>query len=153
MTEHLTDEQMAEWLAGGSGDAAAQQHLAECRECSDEMSLMRSGVAGFAALVHEEAQRRPLRQVAVPAARTARHTPALVWAAALALLVVATWMFRWTPTAPQPSAIAQASGEDTLLLEIQEDLNREVPDALAPALVLTAERNRIIGQEARNQNR
>ncbi len=153
MNEHLTVEQIAELLAMSADDAVARRHLANCRECDDELNGMKGAIGGFAALMQEEAGWRQLRPITLAKAeRSGTHGPKLVWAFAVMLVAVAMVLLRWTPSSNHQSLASQQS-EDTLLLEIQEDLNREVPDALAPALVLTAERNRIIGQEQRRQNR
>src|SRR5512133_2440970 len=123
MNEHLTDEQITESLLGAIGDAAGRQHLADCRECGEELARMRTGITGFADVVHDQAEQRQLRPVRVETA--AMHSSRLVWAAALVLLAVALSLLRWTPAGPPEEAAAARQSDDTLLLEIQQDLNRD----------------------------
>lgn len=151
MMEHLTDEQMAEWLTGALSDSGAGQHLTDCRQCSHDVECMAGAITGFAAIMRDEAAQRQLQPLATLA--PAMHGSRLVWAAALAMLAIAALMLRWTPPPERQQSAASHPSDDMLLLEIQQDLNREVPKALAPALVLTAERNRIIGRQNATRNR
>jgi anti-sigma factor RsiW len=154
MNTHLTDEQITRTLLSVESDAEVRQHLADCQKCGEEVERMRNAINGFRALVHEEAGQRQLRPVSPAKTHAAsQRSTRFVWTAAVVLLAVAVLLLRWTPVPQPPQSASSQPAEDTLLLEIQQDLNREVPEALAPALVLTAERNRILGQERASQNR
>lgn len=164
MNSHLTDEQMTECLLGEAPSEAAQ-HIASCGECSSEIGELRRAVAAYASNTRDEAAHAGLPRVTFPR----RHfvgAHGLAWAAALALFAIATVLLALSPSRPSQAAMAENSNpsgyadaatydsDDALLLSIQRDLESDSPQALAPAALLTAERNRVIlnmREETRNQ--
>jgi len=74
-------------------------------------------------------------------AASQRSWPALtaVWAGAAALLVLAFALLRGTP-APQPvQAQAQTDSDQQLLVGVEQVMQSEVPEALAPSALLASE--------------
>jgi predicted anti-sigma-YlaC factor YlaD len=150
MTSHLNDEQMTDWLLGTAGEDIVQ-HLASCEGCRAEASGMQTAIAEYARSTRAQAEVRRLQPVAaasrLSAAQAAnrRHwlPTRLSWVASFALLALAAILLMTAPSPQMPTA-ARQDADDALLMEIQQQLERDVPEALAPAAVLTAERNRVI---------
>jgi hypothetical protein len=156
---HLTDEQLAEWLAG-EATAETASHLQQCGQCHAEALALRDGISRYAFALRSQAalaQSAQLASTFSPGKAIARHR--LRWAAAavLALLLAAPtfWLMkpRPTPIPVQPVAVVTPSAttmsDDELLEAVNNDLSREVPQALAPVSTITAERNRIAASAAR----
>jgi hypothetical protein len=148
---HLNEEQWQAWLAKDF-DAAADAHLSTCAECREEGIRLRALVAGFQNAVHEEAAREEAfwtrqRAVVIERAtqtRTATNfAKALPFVAALALLIFAVELPKQSVTPPQ-TAQSSDDKDEALLRQIQGDAYREVPSALAPAGLVTEERERAI---------
>ena len=145
MNRHLSDEQVAALLLGGaSGEAGA--HVAECGECRMEDQRLRTALGGYGEAVRGAAERPEAfwawQRVAIAGQLTARrtHSRRLVWAAAMALLVMlASALVR--QGAPEPVA-AQTDPDHALLVEVERSMQRDVPVALAPAALLAQEMSR-----------
>ncbi len=152
---HLTDDQLAEWLAGEStGEARA--HLADCPLCHREALALRDDISRYSlALRHQarQSQSAHLERNFTPQRALAAHRLRWAGAMALALLLAAptAWMVKPhaapAPLPPvagalgdgaQPSA---AMSDDELLEAVNNDLNRDVPKALAPVGAITVARN------------
>jgi len=124
--DHLTDEQLAEWLDGSAGQAV-QAHLEDCAPCRAEAHALQDGIACYATLVRRQAtqaQFTRLARRAILMRRQATHAqfvrpvyfaPArwgwhrLRWAGAglVALLLAAqtAWMMK---PGPKPGKTTQA---------------------------------------------
>lgn len=59
--EHLTDEQFAELLGGGAGDAKAKVHVESCAVCRDELRSLGAAVGDLSFASLRWAERRALR--------------------------------------------------------------------------------------------
>ena len=79
-----------------------------------------------------------LRRLDAPAATP----PPLAWASAVALLLMAVLLS--LPAKPPVAANAPSDPDHQLMLEVQQTLDRDVPDALAPAALLTQEMNQAL---------
>ncbi len=151
---HLTDEQLAQWL-GGEDSQQTQSHLATCAQCRTEALDLRDGLSRYAIAVRRQAadaQNVSMAGQFAPQKALLRHR--LRWAAASALALVlgaqTLWMMNKphphdplivsAPLQPQPNA---SMSDDELLEAVNSDLSREVPQALAPVSAITVERNQI----------
>ncbi len=150
--KHLSDDELAQWL---SGDATVEgrAHVDECAECRAEAMALRDGISRYALALRGQAegrmQGRPVRVTRMLATRR------LGWAGvALALLLAApaAWVMRphagpagqngaGTQTAEEPSQIKMS--DDELLDAVDRDLDRDVPQALAPVSAITVARNQM----------
>ncbi len=158
---HLTDEQLAEWLQGEDAQQT-QSHLAECAQCRAEAAEFRDRIARYSIAMRRQAelaQSARMAETFAPQKALALHR--LRWAAAtvLTLLLAAqtAWIMRprhapdasrpaaGAPLHPQPAA---AMSDDELLEAVNSDLSREVPQALAPVSAITVARNRIAAASA-----
>jgi hypothetical protein len=182
---HLTDEQLAAWLAGESGsqqlhsESPAQQiqspaqhgeslsqHIESCAQCRAEAYELRDRISRYAIALRRQAadsQSSHLAQFLSPRQALLQHRLRWAGAAVLALLLVVqtAWLVKPRPAAsparpiagapakPQPKSPSDAAtsgdsmSDDELLEAVNNDLSREVPQALAPVSAITVARNRI----------
>ena len=73
--------------------------------------------------------------------------PPLAWASAAVLLALAVLLS--LPAKTPVAATAPPDPDRQLLLEVQQTLDRDVPDALAPASLLTEEMNQALESNAK----
>ena len=145
MNKHLTDEQITAWLAANP-DASTREHLQHCAECTQEDEQLQGLVARFGETMRREAAattepRRELR----PHFSFVSLRQALAGVAALLLLASALLLAPSAPLRQQnsPTAALQQDPDDVLLMEVQSDVQRDVPLALEPAVLIVTERNRL----------
>jgi hypothetical protein len=161
MGEHLNENQWLE-VASGEGRGAAEEHLANCRECREELEQLRGSLEEYQRAAREMSERPEsfwLRQRSriVTRAQGKRAVPRLAWVTAAAVVLVAALALgRQTPppavTATQAQAQAQqaqAEADSALLVDVQRYVQRDVPEALWPAALLVEEMNQH-AQESRN---
>ena len=140
MQAHLTEEKIFESLLEAQ-DAAAQEHLAACSACSGELDRLRRAASSLHDSAHTQAERPEgfwTRQRTSAASRiSGRATRPLAWAAALAVAVLAAMLLREprpvVPAAPPPDP------DHALMVAVEQATRRDVPQALAPAALLTQE--------------
>jgi hypothetical protein len=175
--KHLTDDQLAAWLAGegndasGSSDASGSNHecavhLEQCGQCRSEANQLRDGVSRYRFAVRRaaaEGESSRLSHAPAPARTTALRR--LRWAGAGALAVVLLagggWLTRphgstqvagnFPISTPKPTDDAPPISDDELLEAVNNDLSRDVPQALAPVSALTLARNQIASGAAGRQ--
>jgi hypothetical protein len=171
--KHLTDEQLAEWLAGDSAEGGCaeetRRHLESCAQCHQEAMTLRDGVLRYSLAVKRQAARSQEARLAggfAPKRALAMHRLRWAGAGALALLLTAqtAWMLKphnapaappatvsaGTKTAPvaamggaMNNAPDHTMSDDELLEAVNNDLSRDVPEALAPVSAITVARNKI----------
>lgn len=149
MNAHLSDEQ---WTAAvvGESDPVATSHLAECAACREE-------VRAFAAMV-DAAQAQSRKVVERPEAfwrqqRETIHAHAAargfaypwkrwIWVTASGMLVLLASMLLSRNNTPPTQAAAPTDPDDVLLLSVQQSIRSDLPQALRPVTLLTAEIDR-----------
>ncbi len=142
MQAHLTDEQLLEELDRGAD--AAREHLAACPACHEEAKSLRLLLSRYAETTH--AAKRPegfwqAQQTAIARSWSGRPVPRrLVWAVAAACVVLAAALL--IEKTPSPEPMAQADADQTLLVDVQRSVRRELPRALEPAALLAQEVSR-----------
>ncbi len=170
---HLTDEQLAAWLAG-EADQQARSHFESCPQCHDEALELRDGISRYSVSMRRQAgqaQRTHLNGYVVPWKALLLHRLRWAGAGVLAILLTAQtlWLMkpRYAPSDAEPANAAVSSqpashsqsaspsaspsgssygsplSDDELLEAVNNDLSREVPMALAPVSAITTARNRI----------
>ena len=160
---HLSNE---DWLilAEGGGSIEARRHLDGCALCAAELDQLRDALAGYQRAAREAGEQTEsfwLRQRAAIISRAdgTRAAPRLAWAASVAALILgAALLGRQAPpvptlqseqvtapgnVAPPSSAPSDSSADSVLLLEVHQSVQRQVPEALEPAVLLV---------DAMNQN-
>ena len=147
MNNHLSEDQITEWVLGTRDDFVSR-HLETCRACSVAAEELRSTISCFRDSIHAAAQRDDTswrkQQLAIREHASTRDWYPLHWAwvVAVAMVLITAIFLARTPNPPQ-----NKDREDTdrvLLQEVQGDLAREVPEALAPAVLIAEERNEIL---------
>ena len=156
MNNHLSEDQITEWLLGTRDDFVSR-HLETCRACSVEAEELRSTISCFRDSIHAAAERDDSywrkQQHAITEHASARDWYPLHWAwvAAMAMVLIAAIFLTRTP-----NPLQNTTTEDTdkvLLQEVQGDLAREVPEALAPAVLIAQERNEILTSQSARPSR
>ena len=146
MNKHLTDEQITAWLAANP-DASTREHLQHCAECTQEAEQLQGLVARFGETMRREAAATEPRRALRPFAHFSFVSLRQALAGVAALLLVASALLL-APSAPprqqnSPTAALQQDPDDVLLMEVQSDVQRDVPLALEPAVLIVTERNRL----------
>jgi len=152
MNAHLNNEQLTAWLLGES-DQPTAQHLETCAACSAEADGLRDSVASFRTMIVTAAERDErfwAQQRLLTRQRVESHhrAPFLRWAAALAMALVAVAALFLLHT-PQPAQTAKdEAGDEALLQQVDRDIERDYPQALAPAVLIDRERNAALSAHA-----
>lgn len=141
---HFQERTFAKWALDPT-DADAVTHLNECEACRKEALDFRRNVATFReALIIASERQLPGWTAPVPDEILSSTFPGIArrWAprAALAALLLAAAMVLQSP---QPAVVPTTNdaSDQALLLSINDDLSRSVPEALAPADVLLSQAN------------
>ena len=159
MQAHLTEEQIFESLLEPK-DAAAQEHLAACAACSSELARLRqetSVLRDSARVQAEKPEAFWTRQRAAASVRSPQSSVRpLAWAATVAVaLLAATLLHEPRPVAP---ATPPPDPDHALMVAVEQATRREVPQALAPAALLTQEISRNVkptgpGRQSKGESR
>lgn len=154
MNSHLSEDQITEWVLGTS-DELVLRHLGACHACSVEAEELRSTISSFRDAIHTAAQRDQSfwrnQQLAFRERVSARDWYPLHWAwlVAMVMVLIAAILLTRTPNPPQNYLSEDA--DNALLKAVQGDLSREVPQALAPAVLIAQERNEFLANEVIRQ--
>ena len=155
MGSHLSRDQITECMVSGNQEAVAG-HLETCDACRAEVDELQRTLACFRDSIHAAAQRddglwRKQRLTLSERLSTKRWFPSIPWnwAAAAVLVLIAGVVLTRSPNPPQRPAREEA--DDALLREVQMDLGRGFPEALAPAVLIAEERNEILTREAKQK--
>ncbi len=153
MDGHLTGEQISTFVLEGNGEAA--RHVEQCPACRAQAEELAGTLAGFGAAVRAEAEREEwhwTRQRAMIRERLLtekRPTPRWAWVPAggvlAALLLAVALLLSRAPRTPAP--ITSDIADNSLLMEVQSDTQREYPAALAPVILINNERNEILSTD------
>jgi hypothetical protein len=150
VSNHLSQDQITEWVLGTS-DEFALRHLETCEACSVEAAELRRTISSFRDSIHATAQRDQSfwqnQQLAIREQVSARDWYPIHWAWAVAMVMVLITAIFLTRPPNSPQNYATEDADKALLQEVQGDLGREVPQALAPAVLIAEERNEILTSE------
>lgn len=137
---HLNDEQLAALVVEETPEFAA--HTRTCAECAAKADALRAQLTDFSNFVRANAERtntfwwRQRGAQIAPAksfARWAMAAAAVVVAAAASLPFIQQHTAKPVPGPfVQPAQVQQQVSDEALLGEVQSDVLREYPDALAP---------------------
>ena len=143
MDTHLSETQLFEALLGNGGPRV-EAHLASCPECRARLDRLRAATAALGASARAQAEKPEASWAHQRSAAATRRSqlPArpLTWAAALAMAVLAAMLIQ----EPRPAApVTPAPDPDqALLVAVERATQRQVPQALEPAALLTQEISR-----------
>ena len=145
VNEHLSDRQITEWILGTS-EQSVTRHVQTCPTCSRETEAIRNAISGYRDSVRANASREPSfwisQELAIRERLLARAWRPVhwAWAVAMVLVLVAAIFLTRAPSRERASEVA----DNALLEEIQGDLSRQIPRALAPAVLIAEERNELL---------
>jgi hypothetical protein len=139
MQAHLSEKQIFESLLE-TRNASALEHLAACSACSGELERLRRATGALRDFARTQGDRPEdfwTRQRSSAASRiSGRAASPLTWAAVAAAVLAA--MLLQKPR-PAPPAMPATDSDQALLVSVERAVNRQVPQALAPAALLTQE--------------
>lgn len=139
---HLDDRQFAR-LVNGESDAAAAAHVEACGVCAAEIERLRGFAGNFREAILAAGERAPLAEPARE--RRAVRSWAPLAAALAGLLFVSLALLHHAPPQPPARAAQHApkdASDDLLLLEVDADISRPTPEALAPVSLILQARNK-----------
>ena len=153
MNDHLSDAQLMDAVTNTAG-AEEADHLKACLACREEVERWRACLKEARQAVRKAADRPEsywLRQRRLISARLDQRRPFrrpyfLAWAGGAALLALAVTLtiYRPRPDAPQ----AAPDRDDELLIEVERSVQRALPVALEPAVLLVEEANKLAGPKS-----
>jgi anti-sigma factor RsiW len=147
VNNHLSEDQITEWVLG-TRDECVRRHLESCDACSVEAEELRRAISSFRDSVHATAQSDESfwrnQQLALCERVSARDWYPLHWAWAVAMVMVLITAIFLTRRPNTPPNHPSEDADNALLQEVQGDLGRQVPRALAPAVLIAEERNEIL---------
>jgi hypothetical protein len=155
VNNHLSEDQITEWVLG-TRDEFVRRHLETCDACSREAEELHRTISSFRDSIHATAQRDQSfwrnQQLAIRKKVSARDWYPLhwAWAVAMVMVLITALILTRPPNSPQNNASEDA--DKALLQEVQGDLAREVPEALAPAVLIAEERNAIVTNQVVRQS-
>ncbi|HET9219017.1 MAG TPA: hypothetical protein VFR18_18680 [Terriglobia bacterium] len=131
---HLSSEQVLEWTLG-ERCAEVGRHLADCRECREELVGLQDGLRAFRQSAHDWAD-APVR-VAVPDRLV---SPPVSWGwAGLTAMVIGLALFPLYLDIRETQREAESVRDSLLLDQVQTRLARTVPQSMEPLMELMAE--------------
>jgi anti-sigma factor RsiW len=146
MKSHLDDEQFLAALSGPP-DHALAAHLAACAACRSELDRLRADLGSLRQSLHAAAAQpedfwREQRLAVSGRLREAQSLLPFRLATVAALAAMLVLAVSLSLLAPEHQRDAALDADHQLLVDVQDSLLREVPRALEPALLLTAELDR-----------
>jgi hypothetical protein len=154
VNNHLSEDQITDWMLGAR-DNFVSRHLETCHACFVAAEELRSTISCFRDSIHATAQRDNSfwreQQLAISEHASARDWYPIHWAwvVAMAMVLITAIFLTRPPNPPQNKATEDA--DKVLLQEVQRDLGREFPEALAPAVLIAQERNEILSNKVVQQ--
>ena len=155
MDAHLNSKQIAQ-LVAGDVDSQVELHVRSCEPCRTSAAQLQNTVHAVAADARAAAQRTPVdwaRQRNAILSRThARVLRPRAWAmaATFAVLLLAGLLLLVSPKpdkpaiAVKPPAPQTVVDEDRLLAQVNDALDRDTPEALAPVELLLQDRAQVL---------
>jgi len=149
MIGHLSDEQFTSAVMK-QGDNATAEHLAECSACRVEIEVFAaaSDVARIQARKVQElpeafwARQREGIHLHITARDLVHPWKRWVWVTTTVTLVVLASTLLSRNNAPSSQVAAQPDPDDALMVSVRQSIQRDLPQALKPAALLTQEMNR-----------
>ena len=135
MRQHLNDEQIAASVI--ETDPVLSAHLRDCAECGSRANRLRASLSGFGEFVRHNAERGNTFWWRQSSPSTTKVVPVTRWAmasVAVVIAVAASTSFIHT-SQPKPAFIpapVHQMSDEALMSEVQNDVQREYPDAFAP---------------------
>ena len=134
MTEHLSGEQISQWMIGERAPQV-ERHVAACGVCRAEVEQMGTALSQFRTAMRAASVTAP-----APAWRNApSRAPTFTWPrlvlAAAALLILLAAPIAWT-THERERAAEAALADSQLLERVDSAISRAVPEPMEPLVTL-----------------
>jgi len=151
MNAHLNEQQFGESILG-TGNEEIARHIEACGLCRAEAEGVRTAISDCRELAREGAERDEIfwtrQRLAIRQQLARPHfVPHVRWVAMAAMVLVVSAAFLLTRPQPMQRANHDAA-DDVLLQQVQSDLGRDYPAALAPAVLIDKERNAALSASA-----
>jgi recombinational DNA repair protein (RecF pathway) len=130
MSEHLTSQQISEWMAG-QGEAGWDLHLSACAKCAAEVEQLRQSLGFFRASVREVAQEASEVQTVFRTPNRGRRWLTGIVAAS-ALLAILAWLPIYKARDDRQKAAETARQDAELLQQVDAELSAEVAPPMKP---------------------
>jgi hypothetical protein len=145
MNRHLSEDEFSEWILGAEEPRVAE-HLRSCAVCLAELGEVRQTVSCYREQIRAVAERDEIfwtkQRIKIREQLVAsRRLPLLRWAfnGIAALVLLAALLLVRAPEVSQRANIEL--NDDTLLAQVENDIQRDYPAALAPAVLIDEERS------------
>ncbi|HEX3744461.1 MAG TPA: hypothetical protein VHW09_11045 [Bryobacteraceae bacterium] len=138
MIEHLSAEQISQWMVG-ERTPQLEQHVTGCAACRGELAQLESTLSQF-----RSAMRDTSSTVGAPAWREPAPSSWFTWprmaltAAALVILVVAplSWRAHVEQQNVREQAVQVALSDSQLLESVDSEISQAVPEPMEPLVTL-----------------
>lgn len=128
MSEHLTSEQIAEWMIGGR-EVEAAQHVETCAECQRQVDQLQETLGMFRGAVRETAGSLGERQRVF---QLPRRRVAVLWATVAAALVTLAIVPAYEVQARRLKAAETARQDAELLEQVNAELSEDIAGPMKP---------------------
>jgi hypothetical protein len=136
MIEHLSAEQISQWMIGDT-TPELERHIAECGECRVELEQLETALSQFRSAMRETGNSAPPQMWREPAAGRVWFSWPKVVLAAAALLLVIVLPLSWRSHVRERAA--QAALADSQLLEsVDSAISQAVPEPMEPLVNLVS---------------
>ena len=143
MDTHLADTQLFEALLGNT-NPRVEAHLASCSECRERLERLRAATAALGSSARAQAEKPESfwthQRTAAAARRSELPARPLAWAATIAAAILAAMLLQEPRPAVPPTP--SPDPDQALLVAVERATQRQVPQALEPAALLTQEISR-----------
>ena len=151
MIEHLSAEQISQWMMGERNPQLVL-HVKECDECRSELEQLESALVQFRGAVRELSSPAAPPAWQQPASRGSWFSwPRLVLSAATLLFLIALPVY-WAGRTRERAA--EAARADALLLErVDSSISRAVPETMEPLVNLVTWNSGPVEMKKKVENR
>ena len=160
MDTHLTSKQIAQLVTGNS-PAEGEMHARKCEQCRESVAQLQDALRAVAMDARRSAERSPVdwarqRNTILARAHEQSLRPRLWALATFAVMLLAAVLLVLAPqpasappqVAHQPTPAIAPADPDTLLAQVNDELERDTPAALAPVELLLQERSQLVAKDS-----
>lgn len=138
MNQHLSSEQIAQWIAG-ERSPGGEQHIRECAECGAEVARVEGALALFRGAVIELGEQSESKRSFASTARRASHRfQPMRWALACAALLLLAVIPVFYNAKERQRKADLAKADAALMEQVDAEISRAVPATMEPLVKLVA---------------
>jgi hypothetical protein len=140
MIEHLSAEQISEWMIG-ERTPQLEQHVSQCAECSAELEKMEAALSQFRSAMRDPRLAAPVPQWREPSTASTWFSWSRMAMAAAMLLILVAAPVSWRAhvrqqEATSAAATAAALADSQLLERVDSAISQGVPEPMEPLVSL-----------------